>query len=861
MSDLETSGQDTPEPRSPGTLQPPEIGHEKYSRTHSGAARRRVLKATNELTDALDRKNTYAYKNIDCENQIRVLKVFPGKPGPETKILCCLVPCPLVDQGIPQTSQRGTLIRYEALSYCWGEEEPENEVYMFETEEAYKEWRKTDTKGVLLKPFVSHMLIRNNLRDALEQLRSPTDTINLWADALCINQNNVKERTAQVARMHNVYTQADKVHIWLGKGDPTENQKTFEFLQKILNLQELEELVQRLEAKGEKKGEKGGDETWKEDKKDCKRTIDLMRAKWFSRRWVIQELALATMPHVRLGSQEMSWRDFADAIALFMTKYDTIRRAFGPGPINYVTALSSDEHHIISLDARGLGANALVTATSNLFRKSNEGKILQRLLSLELLVSSMLLAFEAADPKDTIFAVLQIAKDLPDNDQQVPSIQSTNSTLMHYLVPLFSIALWSLWKSNAYTLLLPSRAEQIPTFDIALRMRVTDTALSARYGLIGFIDYCILVVSVFLVWLLSRVVLDVLIRLSIYLTRFKTGSSHSQKALDKRIEANYRKCLRDVCADFIEYCIERSNSLDILCRHWAPLHRQSPHTEMVDMPSWILPITGDAFGGPQQSQKGRVNGDSFVGGSERIGPYTASGKIPPSVAFGKINTAEEIPVEVDQRPGLYTKLSPGQKKELPPRFNGTLRVKGFQLGTINQTAPIAGPVITRPALELCGWKKGSGKRAIDQVWRILVANRGPSGTNPPNWYRRACQACLDWYENEPEDTFNTNNLKNMPGTPSGKVEFLDRVQQVVWNRNIIRIYDTADRKLIGIAPLESQKSDIICIFYGCSVPVVLEPQSDGNYRFVGECYVHGVMDGEAVDPIPSGAKEVWFKLI
>jgi hypothetical protein len=185
----------------------------------------------------------------------------------------------------------------------------------------------------------------------------------------------------------------------------------------------------------------------------------------------------------------MSWRDFADAIALFMTKYDTIRRAFGPGPINYVTALSSDEHHIISLDARGLGANALVTATSNLFRKSNEGKILQRLLSLELLVSSMLLAFEAADPKDTIFAVLQIAKDLPDNDQQVPSIQSTNSTLMHYLVPLFGIALWSLWKSNAYTLLLPSRAEQIPTFDIALRMRVTDTALSARYGLIGFIDY------------------------------------------------------------------------------------------------------------------------------------------------------------------------------------------------------------------------------------------------------------------------------------------------------------------------------------------------------------------------------------
>lgn len=858
MSDIETSGRDTPEPKRLGALRPPDTRHEKHSRTHSGAARRRILKAANELTDALDRKNTYAYKNINSDNQIRVLKVFPGKPGPETKILCCLVPCPLLDQGIQQTSQRASLIQYEALSYNWGEEEPENEVYMFETEEAYKEWRSRDRKGVLLKTFVSQMLIRDNLRDALEQLRSPTDTVNLWADALCINQSNIKERTAQVARMHDVYTQAKKVHIWLGKGDSIENQKTFEFLQKILNLQELEALVQRLETKDEN----GDDETWKEDKKDCKRAIDLMRAKWFSRRWVIQELALASVPHVRCGSQEMPWRDFADAIALFMTKYDTIRRAFGPGPKDYVTALSSDEHHIISLDARGLGANALVTATSNLFRKSSEGKILQRLLSLELLVSSMLLAFEAADPKDTVFAVLQIAKDLPGNDQQLPSSQGTTSTLMQYLVPLFGIALWSLWKSNAYRLLLPSRAEQIPTFDISPRMMVTDTAISARYGLIGFIDYCILVVSVFLVWLLSRMVLDVLIKLSIYFTRFTTGGPHAQKALDKRIEANYRKCLRDVCADFIEYCIERSNSLDILCRHWAPLHKQSPHTEMVDMPSWILPITGDAFGGPQQSQKGRVNGDSFVGGSERTGPYTASGKIPPSIIFGKNNTTEKIlAAEVDQEPGFYTKLPPGQKKELPPRFNGTLKVKGFQLGTISQTAPIAGGVISRPALELCGWKKGKGEKDIDQVWRILVANRGPSGTNPPNWYRRACQACLDWYDNEPEDTFNTNNLKNIPGTPAGKVEFLDRVQQVVWNRNVIRIHDTAGRKLIGIAPLESQKSDIICIFFGCSVPVVLEPQPNGDYRFVGECYVHGVMDGEAVDPIPSGTKEVWFKLI
>ena len=39
----------------------------------------------------------------------------------------------------------------------------------------------------------------------------------------------------------------------------------------------------------------------------------------------------------------------------------------------------------------------------------------------------------------------------------------------------------------------------------------------------------------------------------------------------------------------------------------------------------------------------------------------------------------------------------------------------------------------------------------------------------------------------------------------------------------------------------------MCILYGCSVPVLLRQQSDEmGYAVVGECYVHGMMDGEAI---------------
>ena len=42
-----------------------------------------------------------------------------------------------------------------------------------------------------------------------------------------------------------------------------------------------------------------------------------------------------------------------------------------------------------------------------------------------------------------------------------------------------------------------------------------------------------------------------------------------------------------------------------------------------------------------------------------------------------------------------------------------------------------------------------------------------------------------------------------------------------------------------------RENDKIFLSYGGSVPYVLRP-SDDKYYFLGECYVHGIMDGEAI---------------
>lgn len=71
--------------------------------------------------------------------------------------------------------------------------------------------------------------------------------MNVWVDAICIDQNNAKETAAQVLRMPEIYSKAECVCVWLGAGVP-ETKATFEFLEEILNLQKLDRLIASCET-------------------------------------------------------------------------------------------------------------------------------------------------------------------------------------------------------------------------------------------------------------------------------------------------------------------------------------------------------------------------------------------------------------------------------------------------------------------------------------------------------------------------------------------------------------------------------------------------------------------------------------
>lgn len=84
---------------------------------------------------------------------------------------------------------------YEALSYTWGDNTSKTSLCI-------------DGKG-----FVAF----GNAYDALIELRKPTAGRRIWIDAICINQDDIKEKQHQILLMKLVYEKATQVVVWLSR--------------------------------------------------------------------------------------------------------------------------------------------------------------------------------------------------------------------------------------------------------------------------------------------------------------------------------------------------------------------------------------------------------------------------------------------------------------------------------------------------------------------------------------------------------------------------------------------------------------------------------------------------------------------
>jgi hypothetical protein len=200
----------------------------------------------------------------------------------------------------------------------------------------------------------------------------------------------------------------------------------------------------------------------------------------------------------------------------------------------------------------------------------------------------------------------------------------------------------------------------------------------------------------------------------------------------------------------------------------------------------------------------RQNADPLVGlpesGSSQTRNYTAAGT-----------------KSLDIKRLRFLKWTAHQKKGAHYPDYG-MCVQGFVLDGVRTVEQIAAngnmPFLW---LKTGGWTDTSQKPP-EAFWRTLVADRGPKGTNPPTYFPRACQESMKFKANTKSKRGILNSEKFInEGQCTIVAEFLRRVQAVIWNRLLI----TTKKDRLGLVRDDVKHGDLVCILYGCSVPVIL----------------------------------------
>lgn len=240
---------------------------DQLRRSYSDSGARSKPDAWSQASSSrLGEERTYQFMPLR-EGDIRLIRILPVR---RTIVRCEIVHASLSDPP-----------PYAAVSYAWGDP---------------GETREIEVEGVMVRVSVS-------LHGALQALRERDIAIMVWADALCIDQQNKKERARQVQLMRSIYSKADAVVIWLG---PEEDDSigAVNFMEEISKLAKRPAKVASILSS-------------RDSIEDLVAVAALFDRPYWRRLWVVQEVFNATKVLVYCGTTIATWDMYRTASELF----------------------------------------------------------------------------------------------------------------------------------------------------------------------------------------------------------------------------------------------------------------------------------------------------------------------------------------------------------------------------------------------------------------------------------------------------------------------------------------------------------------------------------------------------------------
>lgn len=157
----------------------------------------------------------------------------------------------------------------------------------------------------------------------------------------------------------------------------------------------------------------------------------------------------------------------------------------------------------------------------------------------------------------------------------------------------------------------------------------------------------------------------------------------------------------------------------------------------------------------------------------------------------------------------------------------------------------------------------SPDRRDEAIWRIPVGDVDQDDTFLPCRATQSCKHSYDHCVAQLELQLQANSMASLEEykTRAAEVNAMGetRVAETDARGNVgslyrIRMHELKGKRpflshigYVGMGPSYMRPGDVIVVLSGASVPFIARPIGEGRFRFLGECYCDGIMDGEIVD--------------
>lgn len=259
----------------------------------------------------------YSYSSIS-KSQLRIFTLLPGRFEESLKGSFT------VSQFLPINRQTP---KYDALSYVWGDQVDLEPIAILQDSQ-FKE-----------KPIGASLAI------ALRHLRLLNQPREIWCDSLCINQDDLVERAAQVLCMGEIYHEADRVIVWLGS-EADDSSVAIEILDHIGSNIRFDPAKYKLSAlPGAEPEFADPTSSLSYTEREWLTIKKLFARPWFKRLWVRQEIVLANPSAIVVaGHSTTTWSRFGQAAGCIEVKI-----ALGALSAHFSSLFVGDVSNVVAL--------------------------------------------------------------------------------------------------------------------------------------------------------------------------------------------------------------------------------------------------------------------------------------------------------------------------------------------------------------------------------------------------------------------------------------------------------------------------------------------------------------------------------